>query len=75
MINVLICDDSDELREYIATAISVDDELNIVGQASNGTDAVRLANELKPDVVLMDIQMEYETDGIKATELILKDNW
>lgn len=72
MINVLICDDSHELREYIATAISVDEELKIVGQASSGVEAVKLANEFNPDVILMDIQMDYETDGIEATEQILE---
>lgn len=74
MINVLICDDSNELREYISTAISVDEELNIIGEASGGDKAVELAKELNPDVILMDIQMENETDGIYAAERILEFN-
>ena len=74
MIRVLICDDMEEIRNYMAASLSTDDEIDIVATAASGAEAVRLADELKPDIILMDIQMESETSGIAATEKIVQGN-
>ena len=61
----MIADDQRLIREGIASLLSIQPGLNIVGKAVNGRDAVRLAGELQPAVVLMDIRMP-EMDGITA---------
>ena len=61
----MIADDQRLIREGIASLLSIQPGLNIVGKAVNGRDAVRLAAELQPAVVLMDIRMP-EMDGITA---------
>ena len=68
-IRVLIADDHDLLREGLATFLEARPDLTLVGQASNGVEAVRLCRELTPDVVLMDLVMP-EMDGVTAIRLI-----
>ncbi|WHH60537.1 response regulator [Petroclostridium sp. X23] len=68
-IKVIIADDVRETRENIKTLLSFDERIEIVGEAENGEDAVFLAREVRPDIILMDINMPV-TDGIKATEEI-----
>ena len=74
MIKVLICDDIEKIREYIAMIISTDDEIEVVGMASNGEECVRAARQFNPDIILMDIQMETENAGIAATKKITSEN-
>lgn len=74
MIRVLICEDMEEIENYMAASISADPEIDVAGMAKSGAEAVALAEELKPDVILMDIEMESETAGIIATEKIVKKN-
>lgn len=69
MIRVLIADDDELLRAGLTMLIEVADDIEIIGEASNGTEAISLARQLEPDIVLMDIQMP-ETDGIAATRAI-----
>jgi DNA-binding NarL/FixJ family response regulator len=66
---VLIADDQTLFRAGLARLLSEDSRLEIVGQAVDGQDAVKLAAKLKPDVVLMDLKMP-GTDGIEATRQI-----
>jgi DNA-binding NarL/FixJ family response regulator len=66
---VLVVDDQNLFRSGLASLLAEDERVEIVGQASNGADAVKLAAKLKPDVVLMDIKMP-EVDGIEATRQI-----
>ncbi len=73
MIKVLIADDQEVVRQGLATLLAYHENLEIVGQASNGAETCVLAKELKPDVILMDIRMP-ECDGITATETILREN-
>ncbi len=70
MIRVLIADDHAVLRDGIRSLLESYEDLDVVGEASNGREAVRLVGELKPDVVLMDVAMP-EMDGLEATRLIL----
>jgi DNA-binding NarL/FixJ family response regulator len=65
-IRVLLVDDQDLFREGVAVILGAQDGIEVVGQAGDGRDGVRLADELAPDVVLMDLRMP-EMDGVEAT--------
>ncbi|MFQ6398616.1 response regulator [Nocardia sp. KC 131] len=69
-IRVLIVDDQQLVRAGLRMLCQTDDELDVVGEAAGGADAVRLAEQMSPDVVLMDLRMP-GMDGIRATERIL----
>ncbi len=71
-IRILIADDHAVMRDGLVNLLRIEDDFEVVGQAANGIEAVRLAQELNPDVVLMDISMP-ELDGIKATAQIVKE--
>lgn len=68
-IRVLIVDDHDMLREGLAAFLRAFHDLQLVGEASSGSEAVRLCQELNPDVVLMDLVMP-EMDGVNAIQNI-----
>jgi two-component system, NarL family, response regulator LiaR len=68
-IRVLIADDHGVVRQGLRMFLSLDPELLVVGEAADGVEAVRLARELHPDVVLMDLLMP-QMDGIAATKAI-----
>jgi DNA-binding NarL/FixJ family response regulator len=65
-IRVLIADDHFVIRDGLSAMLASSDEFEIVGQAEDGREAIRLTQELQPDVVLLDIQMP-KVDGIEAT--------
>ncbi len=67
-IRLLLADDHRMLREGLRRSM-VDEGFDVVGEADNGEDAVRMAAELQPDVVLMDVSMP-EMDGVEATRAI-----
>ena len=69
LIKVLIVDDIAETRENIRKLLQFEADFEIVGAARNGQEGIDLANELQPDVILMDINMP-DIDGITATEMI-----
>lgn len=69
MIKVLIADDQAILADGIKSVLSSDGELEVVGIAGNGEEAVRLTEELSPDVVLMDIRMPV-MNGVISTQQI-----
>ena len=71
MISVLVAEDHSVMRGGLVELLSVADDLEVVGTAANGAEAIELAEELRPDVVLMDISMP-EVDGIRATGSILE---
>ena len=66
MIRVLLADDQRIVREGLATLLGLLDDVEVVGTAADGDEAVRLAAELRPDVVLMDLRMP-RCDGVEAT--------
>ncbi len=70
MTYVLIADDDHLMRAGLIELLTVDPDIEIVGQASTGREAVELACRLSPDVVLMDIRMP-DLDGIGATRELL----
>ena len=69
MSRILIVDDHAILRGGLVSLLSTTDDLEVVGEAESGEEAVRLAEELKPDVVLMDLSMP-GMNGVEATALI-----
>jgi len=68
-IRIVIADDHSVVRQGLKMFLGLDPELEIIGEAADGAEAVRLARELKPDVVLMDMLMPV-MDGIAATQAI-----
>lgn len=68
-IRVLIVDDHSLYREGIASVLNGQPDMEVVGEASDGLEAVVMARDLRPDVILMDVSMP-GTDGIEATRLI-----
>ena len=71
-ISVLLTDDHRVVRQGIKMVLDLDPELEVVGEASNGEEALRLAQRLKPDVVLMDLVMPV-MDGVEATSEIRRE--
>lgn len=69
MIKILVVDDQNLVREGMASLLSLEDDLQIVGQAANGEEACNMVGELRPDVVLMDVRMPVR-DGVTATGII-----
>jgi len=69
---VLIADDHAAIRRSLSQALQEEPDMEVVGEASNGEEATRLAGQLNPDVVLMDIAMPH-VDGIEATRRITRD--
>lgn len=70
-ISVLLADDHSLVRRGFRRILEDDEGLNVVGEASNGVEAIRMSHELKPNVVVMDLSMP-ELDGVQATKEIVK---
>jgi DNA-binding NarL/FixJ family response regulator len=70
-IRVLLVDDQALFREGLETLLSVYDDIQVVGQAGNGREAVDIATKVRPDVVLMDVRMPV-LDGVRTTSLLKK---
>jgi len=72
-IRILIADDHRVVRQGLRMFLALDGDLEVIGEAANGAEAVKLAHELQPDVVLMDLLMP-EMDGIAATQVIRRES-
>ncbi len=70
-ITVLLAEDHTIVREGFRKMLELEDDLEVVGEAQNGRQAVVLANKLRPDVVLMDIAMPL-LNGLQATRQVVK---
>ena len=66
---ILLVDDHQMVREGLRAILDKDDSLSVIGEAHNGREAVRAAQELRPDVVVMDVAMS-DMNGIEATRQI-----
>jgi DNA-binding NarL/FixJ family response regulator len=71
-IRILLADDHAVVRQGFARILAEASDMEVVGEAANGRDAVELASELKPDIVVMDVAMP-ELNGIEATRRLIKD--
>ncbi|WP_141579021.1 DNA-binding response regulator [Actinomadura sp. WMMA1423] len=69
MIRLLIADDEDLLRSALASLLALEDDLEVVAEASTSTEAVRLAREHAPDIAVLDLEMP-PADGLRAAEEI-----
>lgn len=68
-ISVLIVDDISDTRDSIRRLLEFEDDIEVLGEAGSGSEAILIAEEKRPDIILMDINMP-EMDGIRTTELI-----
>lgn len=73
MISVILVDDQDLVRAGLRLLLERDPDIEVVGEAENGRNGVRLAQRTRPDVVLMDIRMP-GVDGLEATRTIVQDS-
>lgn len=71
-IHILLADDHPMMRRALVAFLETQEDLKVVGQAANGRQAVQLAKDLKPHVVLMDVSMP-EMNGLDATVYIRND--
>ena len=73
MPKILIADDNEQVRKLLSAVLSKEANWNVCGQAANGRQAVLMAHELKPDLVILDFSMPM-LDGLRATAEILKNS-
>lgn len=70
MIKILLVDDDPNVRRGVRMLLALEPDLSVVGEAGDGWEALRLARELQPDVVVMDIRLP-ALDGLEAAERLL----
>lgn len=73
MIRVVVVDDQGLVRAGLRVILEAEDDIEVVGEAVNGLDAVELVRATRPDIVLMDIRMP-QLDGLEATKRIIDDS-
>lgn len=70
-VRVLVVDDHEEFRRFVSTVLQGRADLEVIGQASDGLEAVQMADELKPDLILLDMGLP-KMNGIEAAQRIRK---
>ena len=70
MIRLVVADDVPVFREMVVCALELEDDLEVVGQASNGSDAVEACRQHQPDVIILDVEMP-RMNGVEATRQIV----
>ena len=73
MFRVMLVDDEDSYRRLVRTALEREADFQVVAEARNGREAVELAADVNPDLIIMDVRMPY-MDGFEAARLILERN-
>jgi len=73
MIRILIVDDSNTIRLILKELLVADPEIEVVGEAVNGLEAIDMTLRLKPDLITMDVAMPV-MDGLEATRRIMREN-
>ncbi|MGM0836593.1 MAG: response regulator [Bacillota bacterium] len=69
MIRIVIAEDQEMLLGTIGSLLNLEDDMEVVGQARNGEEALRLVEEMKPDICIMDVEMP-EMSGLEAAEAL-----
>ena len=72
-IRIALVDDADEMRLLVGMSLTLSGEFTVVGEAANGRDAVALAREERPELMLLDLSMP-EMDGLEALPLVLRES-
>ena len=71
-VRVMLVDDHTMVRKGLSLFLKAFDDMELVGEAENGVDAIRLCGEIQPDVILMDLALP-DMDGVKATTIICQE--
>ena len=72
-VRILVVDDHEEFRRFVSTVLQGRADLEVIGQASDGLEAVQMGNELKPDLILLDMGLP-KMNGIEAAQRIRSDS-
>lgn len=72
-IKIVIADDMQETRKWFKSIFQNNETIDIIGEAASGHEVYEIASKLKPDVILMDIEMETKYSGLEATKKICKE--
>ena len=65
-IKVIVCEDIKGIRKYIVSSLKEDDEILVVGEAESGKECIELVKNTLPDVLLLDLQIDYQEAGFKV---------
>lgn len=73
-IKVLLCDDMDYLCQYFELLLNKEEDIEVIGTATDSKQCMELYCDKKPDVVLLDIQMQTDDEGIRVLDMVMNEN-